>query len=99
MNVLHGWHGPLPTALFFITHRAAADRHDACGNMSSPGGNPRVGILPLRNDPRRPALHRRCSAAAFIHLAWLGFGGGQDLLVGAGRSSVVYAVGVLLATC
>lgn len=72
-------------------HRAAAHRHGVWEYVS-PGGNPRVGILRFETT-RGDRLFVSLLGSAFIHLAWLGFGGGQDLWW-ALALSVVYAVGV-----
>ncbi|RDL49830.1 hypothetical protein BLJAPNOD_00939 [Ensifer sp. M14] len=81
----------LPTALFFITI-ALLLVGMGIWEYVSPGGNPRVGILRFETT-RGDRLFVSLLGSAFIHLAWLGFGGGQDLWW-ALALSVVYAVGV-----
>ena len=81
----------LPTALFFITI-ALLLVGMAVWEYVSPGGNPRVGILRFETT-RGDRLFVSLLGSAFIHLAWLGLVGGQDLWW-ALALSVVYAVGV-----
>ncbi|NVD40984.1 DUF2160 domain-containing protein [Ensifer sp. HO-A22] len=81
----------LPTALFFITI-ALLLVGMGIWEYVSPGGNPRIGILRFETT-RGDRLFVSLLGSAFIHLAWLGFGGGQHLWW-ALALSVVYAVGV-----
>ena len=60
----------------------------------SPGGGPRVGILRFETT-RGDRLFLSLLAAAFIHLAWLGFVGGPGLWPALGIS-LVFAVLVFL---
>lgn len=82
------WTGP--TALFFLTILALLVVM-AVWEYFAPGGNPRIGVLRFETT-RGDRLFLSLLGSAFIHLAWLGFGGPS--LWWALALSVVYAIGV-----
>ncbi|MEI2299261.1 DUF2160 domain-containing protein [Ensifer sp. MJa1] len=90
--VAGGWMAwSFPSAMFFLTIFALLSMM-AVWEYASPGGNPRVGILRFETT-RGDRLFVSLLGSAFIHLAWLGFVGGQNLWL-ALVLSLVYAVGV-----
>jgi len=90
--VAGGWMAwSFPSAMFFLTIFALLSMM-AVWEYASPGGNPRVGILRFETT-RGDRLFVSLLGSAFIHLAWLGFVGGQNLWW-ALTLSLVYAVGV-----
>ena len=90
--VAGGWMAwSFPSAMFFLTIFALLSMM-AVWEYASPGGNPRVGILRFETT-RGDRLFVSLLGSAFIHLAWLGFVGGQNLWW-ALALSLVYAVGV-----
>ncbi|MBK5566875.1 DUF2160 domain-containing protein [Ensifer sp. SSB1] len=90
--VAGGWMAwSFPSAMFFLTIFALLSMM-AVWEYASPGGNPRVGILRFETT-RGDRLFVSLLGSAFIHLAWLGFVGAQNLWW-ALALSLVYAVGV-----
>ncbi|OCP11172.1 glycerol-3-phosphate ABC transporter [Ensifer sp. LC13] len=90
--VAGGWMAwSFPSAMFFLTIFALLSMM-AVWEYASPGGTPRVGILRFETT-RGDRLFVSLLGSAFIHLAWLGFVGGQNLWW-ALALSLVYAVGV-----
>ena len=85
------WTGP--TAIFFVTIAVLLVAMTVWEKFS-PGGGPRVGILRFETT-RGDRLFLSLLAAAFIHLAWLGFVGGPGLWPALGLS-LVFAVLVFL---
>ena len=80
----------LPTALFFISIVSLLVGM-TIWEYFSPGGNPRIGILRFETT-RGDRLFISLLGSAFIHLAWLGFGGPS--LWWALGVSLIYAIGV-----
>jgi predicted small integral membrane protein len=80
-----------PTALFFI---GIASLIAAMGvwEYFAPGGHPRHGVLGIETT-RGDRLFISLLGAAYIHLAWLGFVGGEALWW-ASIASLAYALGV-----